>query len=63
MFDKNDLDQIHSKGIELETVEKQIENFKRGFPFTDLIKSATIGDGVEKLTDEAINDFESNAPA
>ncbi len=50
MFTKNDLIQIQSKGISLENIEKQIENFKKGFPFIKLINPATVHNGIKKFT-------------
>ena len=41
MFIKEDLKQINEKGIDLKTIEKQIENFKKGFPFVQLVAPAT----------------------
>ncbi len=35
-----------SKGIEPSVVEEQVENFKKGFPFMELTKPATPGDGI-----------------
>ena len=29
-----------------EECKKQIENFKQGFPFLDIVKAATISDGI-----------------
>ena len=57
MFDKNDLNQIQAKGIDLETIENQIEKFIKGFPFTNLVKPAIIGNGIEKLSENSINDL------
>jgi hypothetical protein len=49
IFNTKDLTQIKDRGSDLQTVEKQIENFKKGFPFSNLQKAATIGDGILKL--------------
>ena len=49
MFTKEDLVQIQEKGIDLKTIEKQIENFKKGFPFVELVMPATIENGIKKL--------------
>ncbi len=50
-FSKNDLTQFKKKGIPVEKVESQIEQFKNGFPSVKLIKSATINDGIKKLSE------------
>ncbi|OYT15890.1 MAG: NAD metabolism ATPase/kinase [Bacteroidetes bacterium 4572_77] len=41
MLSEKDLKQIAQKGISLDTVNQQIENFKRGFPFINLNAAAT----------------------
>ena len=46
MFSNKNFEQIQSKGIEIETINQQINNFKKGFPFADLVKPATPGDGI-----------------
>lgn len=51
MFSASDLDQIHKKGSDLESLYRQIENFKKGFPYTHLERAATAGDGIIQLTD------------
>jgi len=62
MFTDNDLKQINSKTIDIENVKLQIENFKNGFPYSNLIKPATIGDGIisfdEKHSDNLIKFYE-----
>ena len=60
IFSTKDLSQISNRGSDLQTVEIQIENFKRGFPYADLQRAATIGDGVLNLKDtelEALKGF------
>ncbi len=46
MFSKEDLKQLQQRGIDPKTVETQIENFKRGFPYIKLDRPAIIGDGI-----------------
>ena len=52
MFDEKDREQLGKLGISESQALHQIRNFKDGFPFSDLLKPATIGDGIIKLTDE-----------
>ena len=47
-----DLKHIEKKGLTPEKVERQIEIFKNGLPFSNLVAAATIGDGILRL-DEA----------
>lgn len=62
MFSEKDKAQIAARGSDLSQVEKQIENFKSGFPFLDIQKAASIGDGIIQLDasriDELISDYE-----
>jgi hypothetical protein len=66
MFTEKQLDQIQSLGISPEVIEKQIENFKKGFPFTRLHKPATINDGIlrpsTKQLQEWTDSFNKNLP-
>jgi hypothetical protein len=55
MFSVNDKKQIESRGSELHTVLSQIENFKSGFPYLQIIDAATVGNGIIRLSE---NDLE-----
>lgn len=48
-FSNNDLEYFKSIGISLEKVNKYIENFKKGFPFTEILRPCTINDGLNKI--------------
>lgn len=58
-----DLKQIEEKGLTLRQVNKQIETFKSGIPFTNIVEAATIGNGITPLNtdliDESLEFFES----
>ena len=58
-----DLKQIEQKGLTLRQVNKQIETFKSGIPFTNIVEAATIGNGIialnNDLIDESLEFFES----
>ena len=61
-FTDKDLKQIESKGIVPETVLKQLEVFKKGAPFMQLQRAATLGDGIlnfEEKKEEFIKVFET----
>ena len=58
MFTDKDLQQIKMKGIRPETVEKQINQFKSGFPFIKLSKPARPGDGLHSFSEEQVKTFE-----
>lgn len=65
-FTEQDLQQILKHGLTPEAVEKQIENFKRGFPFLQVVRAASPGDGVHVATDEevdaALSRYEAQLP-
>ena len=53
MLNKEDLRQILEKGISEEQINRQLEEFRRGFPFLQLEGAATPGKGVEVLDETA----------
>ncbi len=57
-FTEKDLKQFESKGISKETVEKQLENFKKGFPFVRLTAPATVGNGLISFKDDEVKELE-----
>jgi len=54
-FDYTDTEQIKARGIDPETVKSQIEIFKRGFPFSKLVRPCKLEDGIKSVQK---NDFE-----
>lgn len=50
-FTQEDIQQIERKGLTLERVTAQIELFKKGIPFTNLVAAATVGNGIRSLTE------------
>ncbi len=65
-FTEQDLQQINAHGLTPEAVELQIENFKRGFPFLQVVKAASPEDGILVPTEEevaaAVARYEAQAP-
>lgn len=58
MFSDSDLQQIAALGIDVGQVEKQIENFRKGFLKTELLEAATVANnGIIKMTDADINHY------
>ena len=45
MFTEKDLQQIEKHGLTPDAVERQLENFRRGFPFLKVVRAASPGDG------------------
>ncbi len=66
MFSEQDLTQINHRGSQLATVEQQIQNFRQGFPFLEVIKAATVDDGLLRLheaaIEEAIGHYDAQLP-
>lgn len=59
MLSEQDRQQIAERGSDLSQVEKQIENFKTGFPFLDIQKPAALGEGVIQLDEDQIAKYTS----
>ncbi len=57
MFTQDDLKFFEEKGIAKKKIEKQIKNFENGFPFLDIIKPATIGDGIIRLDENELRHY------
>lgn len=52
LFSKKDLEQIQKKGIKLDSVEKQLDRFEKGFPSLKITSPATLERGILKLSSE-----------
>ncbi len=57
MFNEAQLQQIRNHGIQFSDIEKQIENFRKGFDYAQLIKPATIGDGISFFEKKEVIDL------
>ncbi|MDE6778489.1 MAG: DUF4301 family protein [Alistipes sp.] len=55
MFTQTDLEQIAGHGLTVEAVERQIENFKKGFPSLKVVRAASPADGVTVLDAEGVD--------
>ncbi|GAB4042510.1 DUF4301 family protein [Spirosoma jeollabukense] len=53
-FTEQDQDQILAQGISLDQIDQQIEHFVQGFPYLNVIKAATIGDGIVRVADDQL---------
>ena len=49
MFTPEDISQIEAHGLTREAAERQIEDFKRGFPYLRAVRPASAGDGILRL--------------
>lgn len=63
MFSTDQEEYILARGSEIAIVKKQIDDFKTGFPYLNLDRPATIGDGITKLSNEQIDSFVKNYEA
>ncbi|HPD95424.1 MAG: DUF4301 family protein [Bacteroidales bacterium] len=57
MFTDADLTLLKQKGISETSAKKQIETFQNGLPFINIVKPATVGDGIIKLDANEIDDL------
>ncbi len=57
MFTDKDLQQFAKKGITEEKVYEQINHFKKGFPYADIIAPATLEKGIIKLNNDEIKEM------
>ncbi|MGF7217893.1 hypothetical protein GGR92_004070 [Spirosoma lacussanchae] len=56
-FTEQDQEQIRAQGVSLEQIDQQIQHFVQGFPYLNVIKAATIGDGIIRVPDEQITTY------
>ena len=57
MFSEKDKEQFRSKGISYETIEQQLENFRKGFPYIHLEAPATVGNGIISPTENEARQY------
>ena len=58
MFTTNDISQIEARGLSVAEVERQIDNFRNGFPSLPVVRAASGGDGVRQLNEEELRSAE-----
>lgn len=54
MFNHEDILQIEARGLSVSEVEKQIENFRNGFPSLPVVRAASGGDGILQFSEDEI---------
>ena len=54
MLKNNDIEFIRAKGISEEHLETQLQNFRNGFPYSNLKSAAIVGNGIVKFDDNEI---------
>ena len=59
MFTHEEITQIEAHGLSVAAVERQIENFRNGFPALPVVRAAAGGDGVKQLDAESVKERET----
>ena len=54
MFTKEDIKQIEQRGSSVQTVEEQVERFRKGFPWLKIVAPATPAMGIQVLDDASV---------
>lgn len=57
MFQEKDLKLFKQKGIELKKIKKQIDTFKKGFPFLPIVKPAVVGEGMIRIDESEVEKY------
>ena len=55
MINTHDLEQLKQKGISEATITEQLGRFIKGFPFLNILRHASLNDGIKFLNDDALN--------
>ncbi len=53
-FTEQDQDQILVQGVSLDQIDQQIKHFIDGFPYLNVIKAATVGDGIIRVAEDQL---------
>jgi hypothetical protein len=56
-FTQQDHAQIESQGIPLDTINQQIQHFVDGFPYLNVIRAATVDDGIIRVSEDKLNQY------
>ncbi|GAB2523396.1 DUF4301 family protein [Spirosoma aerophilum] len=56
-FTEQDQDQILVQGVSLDHIDQQINYFVHGFPYLNVIKAATIGDGIVRVDEDQLSAY------
>jgi len=57
MFTQKDLEQIRQRGMTVKQVEKQIADFRTGYPFVQLVEPASKGKGIHVYNESLLNEM------
>jgi len=51
---EDDKKQIEKLGISIQKIDNQLKHLIKGYPFLNIVKAATVGDGIHRFSDEDI---------
>ncbi len=57
MFTQQDLELFNEKGMSPEEIEKQLESFKKGFPWLKIVRPAVTGDGIVRVSENQSDEW------
>ena len=57
VFSQNDIQQITKHGLTLSNAERQLADFARGFPFANIVRPATVNDGIFQYDPDSVASF------
>lgn len=57
MFSTQDLAQFAALGIGVHTIEEQLSHFRQGFPYMQLVRPATVDDGILRLSEDEVTHY------
>ncbi len=60
MISQKDIEEFQELGIDVKTIERQIENFKNGFPFVNLAKPTIFEDGITVFDKDETENYVQN---
>ena len=57
IFTKEDINYINSRGSSIEKIQQHLDFFKRGIPKINLVRSATVNNGIYSFTENDVDFF------
>lgn len=59
-FTPNDIEQIHNHGLTIDNITQQLADFKSGFSYSNIVRPATINDGVTPILGDEYAQYYDN---
>ncbi len=56
-FTDQDQSQILAQGVSIDQINQQIQHFIQGFPYLNVIKAATVGDGIVRVPEDQLTAY------